>query len=74
MFLAAYAVGTEMLQGCVPTRTPEVADCVQDLAGILIGGAIYWFAVYPRGNIEPVEVRDQTGAPTGPTDDWEAFL
>ena len=38
LLLVIAAVGTEFLQGWVPMRTPEMADCLQNLAGIGLGG------------------------------------
>ncbi len=42
VFLLAYACGTELLQGCVPGRSPERVDLVQNSAGIAVGLAIWW--------------------------------
>ena len=44
LLLVIAAVGTEFLQGWVPMRTPEMADCLQNLAGIALGGGLYWAA------------------------------
>jgi hypothetical protein len=38
--LAAYGVGTEGLQAFIPSRTPEWADVVENLLGIVIGFAV----------------------------------
>ena len=38
--LAAYGIGTEVLQAFVPPRTPELADAVEDLLGIAAGLAL----------------------------------
>lgn len=44
LLLVIAAVGTELLQGWVPTRTPEMADCLQNMAGIGLGSGLYWAA------------------------------
>ena len=46
--LIACAVGTEFLQAVVPTRTPELADALQNLAGIAIGCAVVRLPGMPR--------------------------
>ncbi len=46
LWLVGCAVGTELLQGLVPQRTPELADCLLDLAGIALGVAIFWLGVH----------------------------
>jgi hypothetical protein len=38
--LAAYGIGTEVLQAFIPPRTPEAADAVEDLLGIAVGLAV----------------------------------
>ena len=35
--LAAYGLGTEVLQAFVPPRTPQLADAVEDVLGIAAG-------------------------------------
>ena len=40
--LIVFAVGTELLQTLVPMRSPELADCLQNLAGIALGGGLRW--------------------------------
>jgi len=45
LVLVAFAVGTELLQGLIPRRTPELVDCLQNLAGILAGGGLCWLAI-----------------------------
>ena len=40
--VAVYAVLTEAVQALVPGRTPELADVVQNFAGIAAGTAIGW--------------------------------
>ncbi|MGE0610389.1 MAG: VanZ family protein [Pirellulales bacterium] len=42
--IAVYAGLTELLQGLIPSRTPEWADFWQDLAGMAVGLAIWWIA------------------------------
>jgi len=42
MLLAIYAMATELLQGLVPGRTPEVADLLQNLGGIGVGLVLAW--------------------------------
>jgi VanZ family protein len=44
--LAIYGGATEIIQGAVPHRTPEWADWFQDLGGVAIGFACFWFAVF----------------------------
>jgi len=44
LLLVLAAMGTEILQSWVPTRTPDMADCLQNLAGIGLGGGLYWAA------------------------------
>ena len=44
--LAVYGALTEIVQGVVPCRTPEWVDWLQDLAGIAIGLACFWFATF----------------------------
>lgn len=39
--LAAYGGGTEILQGFVAGRTPELVDWLQDVAGIAMSVAVY---------------------------------
>jgi len=46
LMLVVAAVGTELLQSWVPTRTPDMADCLQNLAGIGLGGGLYWTAAW----------------------------
>jgi hypothetical protein len=46
--LAAYGIGTEVLQALVPPRTPELADAIEDLLGIAAGLALGVAAVRPR--------------------------
>lgn len=43
LILCIYAAGTELGQGLVATRTPELGDLMLDLLGILVGGLFYWF-------------------------------
>jgi VanZ family protein len=40
--LAAYAVATELLQGLVPHRTPELIDLVEDFFGLGLGAYLGW--------------------------------
>ena len=40
--LMIYGGMTEIVQGCVPQRTPDWADWFQDLAGIALGTACCW--------------------------------
>ncbi len=47
--LVAYAVGTELMQAVLPWRSAELADLLLDVAGILVGGAIYWWLRAPTG-------------------------
>lgn len=42
LFLASYALATEILQGLVPARTPELVDMVRNLGGIVAGAAVWW--------------------------------
>lgn len=42
--LMIYGGMTEIVQGCVPHRTPEWTDWFQDLAGIALGAACCWGA------------------------------
>ena len=44
-FLVSYGMGTELGQHFVPHRTPELADFLQNVVGIVIGGGAYWLAV-----------------------------
>ena len=44
--LAAYAVGTEVLQRSIPQRTADLQDCLQNLAGIAVGATM--LAVWNR--------------------------
>jgi VanZ family protein len=44
--LATYGGVCEIVQGFLPPRTPEWADLFQDLGGIAIGFACFWFAVF----------------------------
>jgi VanZ family protein len=44
--LVVYGALTEFIQGFVPCRTPEWVDWLQDLAGIAIGLAGFWFAIF----------------------------
>lgn len=43
LILCIYAGGTELGQGLVATRTPELGDLMLDLLGILVGGLFHWF-------------------------------
>ena len=72
--LIGCAVGTEPLQTLVPERTPEIVDCLQNLAGIAIGGAICWLAAQvfpaapPTDRIRAVSSRLSVARPArGPT-------
>lgn len=40
--LAVYGVATELVQSQIPERSMQLVDLIQDLAGILIGIALYW--------------------------------
>jgi VanZ family protein len=44
--LAIYGGATEIIQGRVPHRTPDWADWFQDLSGVAIGFACFWFLVF----------------------------
>lgn len=50
LLLAAYAAGTELLQGLVSGRTPEWGDWFQDVVGIAVGVALHrcWTVVWHR--------------------------
>jgi hypothetical protein len=41
-FLAAYGLGTELIQAFLPWRSAEMGDLLQDLAGIAAGSAVYY--------------------------------
>jgi hypothetical protein len=49
LILAAYAGMTEIIQGYVPHRTPELMDWFQDLVGIAVGAACCWAAAMLAG-------------------------
>jgi hypothetical protein len=40
--LLIYGGTTEIIQGCVPHRTPEWMDWFQDVAGVVLGTACCW--------------------------------
>jgi VanZ family protein len=40
--LAVYGVATELVQSQIPGRSMQLVDLVQDLAGIVLGIAVYW--------------------------------
>jgi hypothetical protein len=42
LVLCGYALATELLQGLVPGRRPQLVDLYQDVAGILLGCAACW--------------------------------
>jgi hypothetical protein len=42
LMLAAYGGMTEIIQGCIPPRTPEWQDWFQDLGGLALGAAVCW--------------------------------
>jgi hypothetical protein len=42
LILAVYGGMTEIIQGFMPSRTPEWMDWFQDLGGIVAGAAICW--------------------------------
>jgi len=46
LFLAVYGGVTEIIQGFIPPRTPELADWLQDLGGIAIGFACFWLVLF----------------------------
>jgi VanZ family protein len=41
--LVAYALITESLQGFIPTRSLELLDYLENLLGLAVGGAIWWW-------------------------------
>ncbi len=56
VILAGYSAATELVQGLIPGRSMELVDLLQDLTGILAGGAL--FALWQRfrnSRQEPVE-------------------
>jgi VanZ family protein len=44
LILATYAGLTEIVQGLLPSRTPEWIDWFQDMAGIALGAGLCWAA------------------------------
>lgn len=48
LLLLVYAIATEILQGWIPNRTPELIDAIQDFAGLAAGVALYKFAAWAR--------------------------
>jgi len=44
VLLPGYGVAIELLQHFVPRRTPELADAVADLLGVLLGAGLYLLA------------------------------
>jgi len=46
LLLAIYGGATEMIQASVPHRTPDWVDWFQDLGGIAIGFACFWFIIF----------------------------
>jgi len=48
ILLAVYAVGTESLQGFIPSRTPQWQDVTQNVAGAAAGVAIWWLWIHRR--------------------------
>jgi VanZ family protein len=45
LVLLFYGGVSETMQGLVPSRTPEWADLIQDLAGVVAGFACFWFVM-----------------------------
>ena len=46
--MIAYGAGTELVQGLLPYRSCELADWLNDVAGIVAGTAMLWPARLPR--------------------------
>ena len=49
LWMLAYGVGLELVQGMLPWRAAEVRDVGMDVAGILIGAALYRAVQWLRG-------------------------
>jgi VanZ family protein len=46
LLLAIYGGATEIIQGFIPPRTPELADWLQDMGGLALGTAVCWALVF----------------------------
>lgn len=60
LLIALYAAMTELLQGLIPSRTPEWGDFFQDLSGMAVGMACWWIAAWAARRLFPA-------APAGST-------
>jgi VanZ family protein len=70
--LMIYGGVTEIVQGCVPHRTPEWADWSQDMAGIALGTACCWsVAILARSFVGTRRTRQQPPSP--PSDEWSVM-
>ena len=49
LWLVMLGVGTECLQHYIPGRGASVADFLADVAGLLLGSVLAWWAVQRRG-------------------------
>lgn len=50
VILVTYAFGTELAQELIPKRSTETVDFVQDLAGIMVGTAL-WHGLHEIGSL-----------------------
>jgi hypothetical protein len=66
LLLAIYGGMTEIVQGFVPSRTPEWLDWFQDLGGIAAGAAFCWLVAMLLNRW----MRRRTRLTTGGADDW----
>ena len=57
-----YALGTEAVQAFLPWRTAEACDFVQNLAGIAVGGTIWWLGSLLCRRARPTRSAERTGS------------
>ena len=57
-----YALGTEVVQAFLPWRTAEAGDFVQNLAGIAVGGTIWWLVTSLLCRARPIRSTKRTGS------------
>ena len=53
--LVLYAVSTETLQWFVPSRTVELLDYLENLAGLAVGAGCWWLLQYRDVSGQPIE-------------------
>jgi len=73
LVMVFYAAATELVQALLPHRTPELADWLQNLAGIAIGAAICWPGALLWRRLRGDRLPDGAQG-TPPSDPWEVLL